>query len=100
MASETLELISLPRVLVLLVTRFDIISSTCKLKNRLEVSEEFALCCGTDGSIRQQLQHSGTTSVTSVTSLDTSDTSIRISSRSKASSNIGKNGYMLFYVKS
>ncbi|KAL1248531.1 hypothetical protein QQF64_021849 [Cirrhinus molitorella] len=48
MASEALELISLPRVLVLLVMRFDITSSMCKLKNRLDVPEEFVLSCGAE----------------------------------------------------
>ncbi|XP_042622922.1 uncharacterized protein LOC109107602 [Cyprinus carpio] len=45
-ASEALELITLPRVLVLLVMRFDVTSSLRKMKNRLEVPEDFALSCG------------------------------------------------------
>ncbi|RXN07929.1 ubiquitin carboxyl-terminal hydrolase 37-like protein [Labeo rohita] len=93
-ASESLELISLPRVLVLLVMRFDITSSMCKLKNRLEVPEEFALSCSTGHYISHIRDFTGSGW------LECSDTSIKRSSWEKASSNIGKNGYMLFYVKS
>ncbi|KAK2903348.1 hypothetical protein Q8A67_008061 [Cirrhinus molitorella] len=145
MASEALELISLPRVLVLLVMRFDITSSMCKLKNRLDVPEEFALSCSaaesremrvttskgskqqeerrekdreeaSDGSSSTQYRLAGVVShlgsslycghyvshirdFTGSGWLECSDTSIRRSSWEKSSSNIGKNGYMLFYVK-
>ncbi|XP_058639083.1 ubiquitin carboxyl-terminal hydrolase 37-like [Onychostoma macrolepis] len=44
-ASETLKFLSLPRVLVLLVQRFDFTSSMIKLKNRLEIPEELTLSC-------------------------------------------------------
>ncbi|XP_043101950.1 ubiquitin carboxyl-terminal hydrolase 37-like [Puntigrus tetrazona] len=54
-ASEELEVIVLPRILVLLVMRFDIASSMSKLKDRLKVPKEFSLSCSTGGSIRQQL---------------------------------------------
>ncbi|KAL1268352.1 hypothetical protein QQF64_033715 [Cirrhinus molitorella] len=113
--SEALELITLPRVLVLLVMRFDVTSSMCKLEDRLEVPEEFSLSSCAGGSNRQQ--HTVQTSWCCLTSgpqfvlchirdisgsgwLECSDTSIRKSSWSKASRDIRKNGYMLFYMKS
>uniref|UniRef100_A0A9J8AQF0 Ubiquitin carboxyl-terminal hydrolase n=1 Tax=Cyprinus carpio carpio TaxID=630221 RepID=A0A9J8AQF0_CYPCA len=149
-ASEALELITLPRVLVLLVMRFDVTSSMRKMKNRLEVPEDFALSCGkesremrvikrkdeqrertkkdrvetagqqveaSDGCSSAQYRLAGVVShlgsslycghyishirdFTGSGWLGCSDTSIRRSSWSKASRNIGKNGYMLFYVKS
>ncbi|KAL1268340.1 hypothetical protein QQF64_033703 [Cirrhinus molitorella] len=91
--SEALELITLPRVLVLLVMRFDVTSSMCKLEDRLEVPEEFSLssCAGHYISHIRGISGSGW--------LECSDTSIRKSSWSKASRDIRKNGYMLFYVK-
>uniref|UniRef100_A0A8C2KIU0 Ubiquitin carboxyl-terminal hydrolase n=1 Tax=Cyprinus carpio TaxID=7962 RepID=A0A8C2KIU0_CYPCA len=149
-ASEALELITLPRVLVLLVMRFDVTSSLRKMKNRLEVPEDFALSCGkesremrvikrkdeqrertkkdrvetagqqveaSEGCSSAQYRLAGVVShlgsslycghyishirdFTGSRWLGCSDTSIRRSSWSKASRNIGKNGYMLFYVKS
>ncbi|KAK7119065.1 hypothetical protein R3I94_021044 [Phoxinus phoxinus] len=51
-ASEALQLVTFPRLLVLLVMRFDVRSSMCKLKHRLEVPEEFSLSSSADGSIR------------------------------------------------
>ncbi|KAK2870192.1 hypothetical protein Q8A67_024584 [Cirrhinus molitorella] len=93
MASEALELISLPRVLVLLVMRFDITSSMCKLKNRLDVPEEFVLSCGAGHYVSHIRDFTGSGW------LECSDTSIRRSSWEKSASNFGKNGYMLFYVK-
>ncbi|XP_043073804.1 ubiquitin carboxyl-terminal hydrolase 29-like [Puntigrus tetrazona] len=53
-ASEALELVTCPRILVLLVMRFDITSSMKKLKDKLEVPQEFSLSCSTGGRIRQQ----------------------------------------------
>ncbi|KAK9966956.1 hypothetical protein ABG768_004031 [Culter alburnus] len=79
--------------MVLLVMRFDIRSSMCKLKDRLEVPEEFSLSCSAGHYISHIRDFSGSGW------LECSDTSIRRSSWSKASSNIGKNGYTLFYVK-
>ncbi|KAK2905415.1 hypothetical protein Q8A67_007214 [Cirrhinus molitorella] len=92
--SEALELITLPRVLVLLVMCFDVTSSMCKLEDRLEVPEEFSLssCAGHYISHIRDISGSGW--------LECSDTSIRKSSWSKASRDIRKNGYMLFYMKS
>ncbi|XP_058648051.1 ubiquitin carboxyl-terminal hydrolase 37-like isoform X1 [Onychostoma macrolepis] len=55
-ASDALELLTLPRVMVLLVMRFDITSSMCKLKNRLEVPEEFTLSCGTVAESREMTE--------------------------------------------
>ncbi|XP_077092282.1 uncharacterized protein LOC143744547 [Siphateles boraxobius] len=45
-ATETLKFFSLPQVLVLMVMRFDIMSSSmCKLKDQLEIPEELKLSC-------------------------------------------------------
>ncbi|XP_039514208.1 ubiquitin carboxyl-terminal hydrolase 37-like [Pimephales promelas] len=56
--SEAVQLINFPQVLVLLIMRFDVRSSMCKLKDRLEVPEEFTLSSNTGGSIRLQVQAS------------------------------------------
>ncbi|RXN07152.1 ubiquitin carboxyl-terminal hydrolase 37-like protein [Labeo rohita] len=92
-SSEALELITLPRVLVLLVMRFDVTSSMCKLEDRLDVPEEFSLSSSAGHYISHIRDVSGSGW------LECSDTSIRKSSWSKASRDIRKNGYMLFYVK-
>ncbi|XP_043085180.1 ubiquitin carboxyl-terminal hydrolase 37-like [Puntigrus tetrazona] len=44
-ASKTLKFLTLPRVLVLLVKRFDFVSSTMKTKTSLEIPEELTLSC-------------------------------------------------------
>ncbi|KAK9979935.1 hypothetical protein ABG768_013341 [Culter alburnus] len=50
-ASETLKFLSLPQVLVFLVMRFDITSSSmCKLKDQLEIPEELTLSSVEGGS--------------------------------------------------
>ncbi|KAK9966868.1 hypothetical protein ABG768_003955 [Culter alburnus] len=92
-ASEALELITFPRVLVLLVMRFDIRSSMRKVKDRLEVPGEFSLSCSTGHYI------SHIRDITGSGWLECNDTSITRTSWAKASNNFGKNGYMLFYVK-
>ncbi|XP_073701136.1 ubiquitin carboxyl-terminal hydrolase 37-like [Garra rufa] len=123
--SETLELITLPRVLVLLVMRFDVTSSMCKLEDRLDIPEQFSLSSSavsteitvleaSDSSTQYELagvvSHLGCSlfcghyishigDVSGSGWLECSDTSIRKSSWSTASRGIRKNAYMLFYVK-
>ncbi|KAF4111622.1 hypothetical protein G5714_008653 [Onychostoma macrolepis] len=107
-ASETLKFLSLPRVLVLLVQRFDFTSSMIKLKNRLEIPEELTLSCvkvpvrrewtlkflGLAGHYISQIRERREDGW-----LRCSDASVRRSSWSEVSEDAGDNGYLLFYVK-
>ncbi|KAF4111627.1 hypothetical protein G5714_008658 [Onychostoma macrolepis] len=117
-ASETLKFLSLPRVLVLLVQRFDFTSSMIKLKNRLEIPEELTLSCVKEAPVVISSQYRLSAVVSHAGShlffghyisqirerredgwLRCSDASVRRSSWSEVSEDAGDNGYLLFYVK-
>ncbi|KAF4094490.1 hypothetical protein G5714_024629 [Onychostoma macrolepis] len=117
-ASETLKFLSLPRVLVLLVQRFDFTSSMIKLKNRLEIPEELTLSCVKEAPVVISSQYRLSDVVSHAGShlffghyisqirehredgwLRCSDASVRRSSWSEVSEDAGDNGYLLFYVK-
>ncbi|XP_016365057.1 ubiquitin carboxyl-terminal hydrolase 37-like [Sinocyclocheilus rhinocerous] len=93
-ASETLKFLTLPRVLVVLVQRFDFTSSMIKLKNRLEIPEELTLSC-VKGHYISQIRECSEDGW-----LRCSDASVRRSSWTEVSEDVGANGYLLFYVKS
>ncbi|XP_067218307.1 ubiquitin carboxyl-terminal hydrolase 37-like [Chanodichthys erythropterus] len=94
-ASETLKFLSLPQVLVFLVMRFDITSSSmCKLKDQLEIPEKLTLS-SVEGHYISHIRNPNEDGW-----LRCSDNIVRETSWSEVSMDIETNGYLLFYVKS